>query len=141
MKHFLLAATLLSVLGGRAETPSDTLFVYMKSGGFNAFPMAVVERQTTEAGRLVIKTASGAEFSYLLDDVERTSFESPAGPLPSFTSFTIQSKHNDEVYANIESTITDDSEIKITVPSIGRLLNCRTLRPRPISTAADSRAA
>lgn len=122
MKHFLLAATLLSVLGGRAETPSDTLFVYMKSGGFNAFPMAVVERQTTEAGRLVIKTASGAEFSYLLDDVERTSFESPAGPLPSFTSFTIQSKHNDEVYANIESTITDDSEIKITVPSIGRWL-------------------
>lgn len=122
MKHFLLAATLLSVLGGRAETPSDTLFVYMKSGGFNAFPMAVVERQTTEAGQLVIKTASGAEFSYLLDDVERTSFESPAGPLPSFTSFTIQSKHNDEVYANIESTITDDSEIKITVPSIGRWL-------------------
>ncbi len=122
MKHFLLAATLLSVLGGRAETPSDTLFVYMKSGGFNAFPMAVVERQTTEAGRLVIKTAAGAEFSYLLDDVERTSFESPAGPLPSFTSFTIQSKHNDEVYANIESTITDDSEIKITVPSIGRWL-------------------
>lgn len=122
MKHFLLAATLLSVLGGRAETPSDTLFVYMKSGGFNAFPMAVVERQTTEAGRLVIKTASGAEFSYLLDDVERTSFESPVGPLPSFTSFTIQSKHNDEVYVNIESTITDDSEIKITVPSIGRWL-------------------
>lgn len=123
MKHFLFAATMFAALGVQAENTSDTLFVYMKSGGFNIFPMSAVDRYASVDGSFVIKTTAGAEFSYPLDDVDRVSFvDSPAGTLPSFTSFVIKSKHNDEVFGDVEATIDGDSVITMSVPSIGRWL-------------------
>lgn len=122
MKHFLLSTLLLTSLGINAEPASDTLFVYLKSGGFNAFPMSVVDRQTTEEGCIVVRTATGEDFSYQLTDVASTSYTGPVETLPSITSFGIQSRHNDEVYEDIGSTITDDSVITVSVPTIGRWL-------------------
>ena len=122
MNHFLLSTLLLTSLGINAEPASDTLFVYLKSGGFNAFPMSVVDRQTTEEGCIVVRTATGEDFSYQLTDVASTSYTGPVETLPSITSFGIQSRHNDEVYEDIGSTITDDSVITVSVPTIGRWL-------------------
>ena len=113
---------MLAALGVQAENTSDTLFVYMKNSGFYAFPMSAVDRQTSVDGRLVIKTTAGAEFSYPLDEGERTAFDGPAVVLPSFTSFVIESRYNDEVFGDVEATITGDSVIMVSVPSIGRWL-------------------
>lgn len=122
MKQLLLATTLLTALSAHAESDSDTLFVYMKGGGFNAFPTSMIDTQTTENEHLVVRTVVGSEFSYPLAEVESTSYSGPAEVLPSVTSFTIKSKYNDEVFEDVNATVTDDSVITASVPSIGRWL-------------------
>lgn len=122
MKQILLTVFFLASIAANAESTSDTLFVYFKSGGFNAFPNSMIDRQETENGCLVIHTVAGSEFSYPLDDVANTTNVGPAVALPSITSFKVQSKYNDEIPESIEATITGDSLVTLSVSSIGRWL-------------------
>lgn len=112
----------LSQLSLQEETPTDTLFVYLKDGGFDAFPLNLVASQNVEEGTLRVQTVDGSEFTYQSSQIASYGLEGPNVPPPSLTSFKYNSKYNDQVHSDAEATIDDDSLINISVGAIGRWL-------------------
>ena len=99
---------------------AEDVYVYMKSGEVHLFPTDIVSgvEQDNEAVR--IKLMNDISFSYLLSEVEKVSNSAPDNA-PTFTSFKFNNKYNDQVFTDVEATITPDA-VQATIGAIGKWL-------------------
>ncbi len=107
-----------SLGGGQGEV----LFVFLKSGGFDAFPQSMLVARENSGGELRLKTIDGSEFTYAESDVEKITDSRPDTPLPVLTSFKYNNKYNDQLHIDAEAVIQGDSLLTVTVGAIGRWL-------------------
>lgn len=122
MRKAIFGIAVITSLTVSAVNTTDTLFVYMKDGGLNAFPSRYVTQISEYPDSISISTIDNNSYSYSMDDVERWSHEAPHSPMPVFTAFKFGSSCNDELYSDADAIITSDSVITVTVGTIGKWL-------------------
>ena len=106
----------------QTDTPDDTLFVYLKGGGFDAFPMSLVALHDVSDGVLRVRAIDGSEFDYRDSQIVSYGHTGPDAPAPSLTYFKYNNKYNDQLHADVEATIVGDSLLSVSVGAIGRWL-------------------
>lgn len=102
------------------SVPSDTLFLHMKSGAMYAFPTALIANQTQTDHYLTLDLVGDTTCAFALGDI-KAQYSSRPYALPSFSSFKFNNKYNDEVYRDVDATITADS-VTASVAAVGKWL-------------------
>lgn len=118
MKLRSILLSLLTILPSMAF--AQDVYVYMKSGDVHLFPADIVSEVEQDSEAVRIKLVSDTTFSYLLTDVETVSNTAPDNA-PTFTSFKFNNKYNDQVFTDVEATITPDA-VQATIGAIGKWL-------------------
>ena len=118
-KLLLLSFMLLTCVGIKSQT-CDTTFVYLKSGGVDVYPSDLAKVGELTDTSLDVVWGDSTVVSYAAEDIERVSKESPEN-LPSFVSFKINNKFNDQVYSDVEAEIEGD-EVNLQIGCIGKWL-------------------
>ena len=104
---------------------SDTLFVYVGEGCFDAFPRSLVLCEKTDVqGTLTLTLADSSEIAYNKEDYDSIAYTGPA--LPRLTSFKFNNKFNDEMPWDVEVALqvghTLPQHIVLNIPSITKYL-------------------
>ena len=118
MKLRSILLSLLTILPSMAF--AQDVYVYTKSGDVHLFPADIVSGVEQDSEAVRIKLVSDTTFSYLLADVETVSNSAPDNA-PTFTSFKFNNKYNDQVFTDVEATITPDA-VQATIGAIGKWL-------------------
>lgn len=129
--RLLTALFLLTASQLQAQDIADTLFIYRKSGGFDAFPMALVQSSQEDSRQLTIVTTGGDTFTYSQSEIERTSHQAPALPDARLLTYKFNNKYNDQLHVDAEGDIVDDSVVNVQLAGIGSWLT-------PSFTVSDS---
>ena len=104
---------------GMSASAQDVL-VYLKSGGVRFFPKEIIKDINQDDDAFKITIASDSVIALPLAEIDSVANERPTD-LPVFTSFKFNNKYNDQVFTDVEATITDDA-ITATVCGIGKWL-------------------
>ncbi|MBO7293848.1 MAG: hypothetical protein J6U65_00360, partial [Bacteroidaceae bacterium] len=116
-----LRSLLLCMLASCATIVSaQDVLVYFKSGNVNVYPSEIVKSTDQDADALRITLNNDSVITFAMAKVASVSNEAPQD-LPVFTSFKFNNKYNDQVFTDVEATITPDT-IRARVGAIGKWL-------------------
>lgn len=115
----LFVAVALFAAAAIAQEKSDTLYVFLENGSVDIFPRALLAEEVEGEDSLWLTTLSGQRYAYAQDSISRCS-DYAVTDFPRITSFKLNNKFNDQIYKDVECTITDDSLITAKVGAIGK---------------------
>ena len=116
-----LRSLLLCMLASCATIVSaQDVLVYFKSGNVNVYPSEIVKSTAQDADALRITLNNDSVITFAMAEVASVGNEAPQD-LPVFTSFKFNNKYNDQVFTDVEATITPDT-IRARVGAIGKWL-------------------
>ncbi len=98
----------------------DALHVTLADGRLEAYPLEYITKYGPSAGKLVIETNLGQNYTYNLSDVVSYSEEKPTD-FPTFESFKFNNKFNDQLFTDAEGVMTEDT-VFVTIAAIGKRL-------------------
>ena len=98
----------------------DAVHVFLTDGHIDAFPKEIVSSRTESGGNLVIETSVGQTFTYPLSRVNHVSELAPTD-FPTFESFKFNNKFNDQLFADAEGEMIEDT-VFVTLAAIGKRL-------------------
>ena len=119
LKLFSLSFLLLMCVGTQSQTP-DTTFVYLRDGGVDAYASDLARVGMLTGNGLEVVWGDETVIGYAAADIESVSKEAPDN-LPQFTSFKINNKYNDQVYADVAADIKGD-DVGLAIGCIGKWL-------------------
>ncbi len=99
---------------------ADTTFVYLKDGGVDAYPADVARTGELTADGLTVTWNDGTTVRYASDDIDHVGAEPPS-ELPRLTMLKINNKYNDQVYEDVEASISDGL-VGLEIGCIGKWL-------------------
>ena len=99
---------------------AQDVLVYFKSGKVNVYPSEIVKNCTQNSGAVQITLKNDSVITFAMSEVSSVSNELPQN-LPVFTSFKFNNKYNDQVFTDVEATITPDL-VTARVGAIGKWL-------------------
>jgi hypothetical protein len=99
---------------------AQDVLVYFKSGNVNVYPSEIVKSTDQDADALRITLNNDSVITFAMAEVASVGNEAPQD-LPVFTSFKFNNKYNDQVFTDVEATITPDT-IRARVGAIGKWL-------------------
>ena len=116
-----LIAMLLSIAYSSAQETGDTLFVYKANGEVEAFPSHfITDRQQTEK-ELHISLQGSQTYRYEMADLDSVSMYGP-NDIPRLETFKFNNKFNLHLLYDVEGEITDNQQVHLIVPAIGKRL-------------------
>ena len=118
MKHLYYALLLWATIA--SAQPADTTFVYLNNGCVDAYPADLATVGDMVGGTLEVIWNDNTIVSYAADDIACVTHKGPKD-LPQLTSFKINNKFNDQVYTDVEATVSD-RRIDLQLGCIGRWL-------------------
>ncbi len=117
-----LVATAMACCGSVSlSAQSDTTFIYLNTGGIDAFPAALVKSQTTSGSTRKITDITGKTYTYRNADVQRVSTTGPTDH-PWLTSFKFNNKFNDQLYTDVEIDLSAGNTLRASIAGIGKWL-------------------
>ena len=119
MKKYLICGLLMWAGLASAQT-TDTTFVYLNNGGVDAYPADLATVGEVADGKLEVTWKDDTTVSYDAGDIARIGKDAPAN-LPQLMALTIDNKYNDQVYTDVEATVSD-GRIDLQLGCIGRWL-------------------
>ena len=102
------------------EVDTPQLFVHLNNGGVHAYPVEIVQTVDQDGAMVNITLIDNSVETYAQADVDSISNYAPQ-QLPHFTSFKFNNKYNDQVFTDVEATVTADS-VHATIGAIGKWL-------------------
>ena len=122
MRTRLLSLTMLLIslfpMAGRAQD-ADMHYVYFSDGRVWGYPKAFVKDVQNNGGECFLVLEDDSIVSWSAAEVETVSETAPA--YPQFTVFELDDKRNDQLYRDVEATVTAD-EVTASVSGIGKYL-------------------
>lgn len=97
------------------------IFLYLKSGQLLVVPAELINQEDDAEVLLRVTTEDGSDVVVTKADVESMTTTPPAD-LPTFTSFKFNNKYNDQVFVDVEATVSADT-VRATVGAIGKWLS------------------
>jgi hypothetical protein len=119
MKKYLICGLLMWATLASAQT-TDTTFVYLNNGDVDAYPADLATVGEVTDGKLEVTWKDDTTVSYDAGDIARIGKDAPAN-LPQLMALTIDNKYNDQVYTDVEATVSD-GRIDLQLGCIGRWL-------------------
>ena len=123
MKSFYfrsLLAVVLTCLSAQMQA-QDSLFISMKNGELYVFPNELVTEQQETSSLLIITTEDEWQHRFDKSSIASMGTEAPSD-LPTFTSFKINNKYNDQVFTDVIADLSSGKDIKMQIGAIGRWL-------------------
>ena len=115
--RILLSVILLaSFLGISAQ---DCYYVYLTDGSVLGYPKEYVKSVDNSGSRCILTLESDSVISWPSEQVLRVNLITP--DYPQFTEFVLDDKRNDQLYRDVEATISADG-VTATVSGIGKYL-------------------
>ena len=102
------------------EVDTEKLFVHLKGGAVEAYPVEIVQTVEQDGTAVNIVLMDNTVKTYSQADVDSVSNCAPQ-EMPYFTSLKFNNKYNDQVFTDVEATVTTDS-IYATIGAIGKWL-------------------
>lgn len=99
----------------------DILYVKMRDGSVDAYPLEYVETYSVDANRLKVTDKEGVEHTYEADILESYSTTCPV-EFPKMDAFSFDAADNDMLMEDAVGTISVDNKVSISVGSIGKRL-------------------
>lgn len=99
----------------------DILYVKMRDGSVDAYPLEYVETYSVDANGLKVVDKDGIEHTYGAADIESYSTTCPV-EFPTMESFSFDAASNDMLMENAAGTISSDNNVSLSVGSIGKRL-------------------
>ena len=107
----------------QTDTPlvfPSALHVFLTDGRLEAYPLEYVTKYSEQAGKLVIETNLGQNYTYEKSEVLSVSEQAPAD-FPTFESFKFNDKFNDQLFTDAEGAFVGDT-VFVTLAAIGKRL-------------------
>lgn len=120
MKKIFRCFILFCVMWAASHLHAEKVFVYLKSGGIEVFPVEVLKSYGQQQDDWCFTLLNDSVIKYSSQEVERVTKEGPSS-LPNFTSFKFNNKYNDQVFTDVVATLGNDT-IQATVGAIGKSL-------------------
>lgn len=123
MKSFYFKSLLAVVLASLSVQmqAQDSLFISLTSGELYVFPNEFVTGRQETSSQLIITTEDEWQHTFAKSSIASMGTEAPAD-LPTFTSFKINNKYNDQVFTDVIADLSSGKDIKMQIGAIGRWL-------------------
>lgn len=102
-----------------SQTDGNSHYIYFANGNVKAFPKEYVKELDNDGGRCTITLVNDSTISWNASEISEISDVKP--DYPRFTFFELNDKHNDQLFSDVEATITDD-RVTASVGGIGKWL-------------------
>ena len=109
---------------------NDTLFIYLKGGGCDIYPMALVQVENVSGGGVKVSWNTSS-LIYNKNEIERVNNIAPDN-LPKLTTFKLNKRNNNQLMSDIDAQISGN-HVNIRVGGIGKWLT-------PTFTLSDSKS-
>ena len=119
VRFALLGIMLVSLLTKVGAQDTGIFYVYFTNGGVYGYPENLVKRMNNDSQEYTLTLVNDSVVSWKSTEVNVVSKESPV--YPQFTRFVLDDKLNDQLYRDVEATISADS-VTATVSGIGKYL-------------------
>ena len=119
MRFFMIVAMLVSLFTIGWAQESSMYYVHFSDGRVWGYPKELVKSVEGDSGRYVLVLTTDSVVSWTADQV--VALDEVAPMYPQFTAFELDDKLNDQLYRDVEATVTPD-EVRASIDGIGKYL-------------------
>lgn len=119
IRFLLIAVSLVSLVATTRAQHADAYYVYFTDGRVWGYPKDYVESLDNDGSVYTLTLKGDSVISWPVAQVQRVSEMTP--DYPRFTEFVLDDKLNDQLYRDVEATVSAN-EVIATVSGIGKYL-------------------
>ncbi|MBR2360559.1 MAG: CotH kinase family protein [Bacteroidaceae bacterium] len=117
-KFYCLVILLTLVLTGKTDT-ADCHYIYFTDGSVEAYPQEFVKHVGHNDDTYTLTLINDSTLNWESGTIDSISMMPPT--YPKFAAFEFNDKHNEQLYDDVEATLSDD-KVRATVGAIGKWL-------------------